>query len=517
MSWVARLLGRNWRPLKRFATWLSLLLVLLLAVPEDLWARRGGRISSSRSSGFSKRSYSPPPSRAKTWGGRAPATISPRMGTRTTSRPSTSSLPRRSSVDQAVLNRARTQGTTFASRAEAERAFQRDYSNRFPTTYSREPSQRPSHIPPSTTVDGRTHDVAYNSRYGGYGFMRDGTWVAYNVFRDVALMSMLMRQNSYVYGREAQQAREQPGTTDGTPISESDDRQASGSGFGMGSGLLILLLIVGVSAMIPRNRGGYRPIHARPSGHGPGQGKLLATLPTKPAGGTRLNNNLNLHSVAFWQHLHPGSTVILKDEQTLQDMIESGEALATGRDYQVEEVWRIRESRGVADWQFFRIRSPKDEDATWLLIKSAGEELSAGIFFEADGFQPGNRRDILNQDHFWVFNEPRDPDNYQVLDLEFASHLYFNVDLDGEVREVEFAKLGNMEFHGKAIPDPAVRDSELMVGTVAEYETMLPVPNPKVVFFEAGLPGNEGGLVRMLQGASIRISDMEVLPFAGAS
>jgi hypothetical protein len=51
-----------------------------------------------------------------------------------------------------------------------------------------------------------------------------------------------------------------------------------------------------------------------------------------------------------------------------------------------------------------------------------------------------------------------------------------------------------------------------MVGTVAEYQTMLPVPNPKVVFFEAGVPNEQGGLIRMLQGSDISIGDIEVLP-----
>jgi hypothetical protein len=500
------------------ATWLALLLVLLLAIPEDLWARRGGRISSSRSSGFSSRSYSSMPSRAKTWGGSAPSSVRPRMDSRSASRPTTSSLPRRSSVDQATLNRARTQGTAFSSRAEAERAFQRDYANRYPSTFSREPAQRPNYIPSQTTVDGRSYDVAYNPQYGGYGFMRDGTWMAYNVFRDVALLGLLMRQNSYVYGRDAEAAGRDKDDATGGSEGAARQQEQGGSGFGMGTGLLILLLIVGVAAMIPRNRGGYRPVHAAASGvRKDGQGKLLATLPRKPEGERRLNHDLNLRSVEFWRRLRPGSTVILKDEQTLQDMIESGEALATGRDYQVEEVWRVSEKRGVAEWQCFRIRSPKDEDATWLVIKSAGEELSAGVYFEADGFESGNRRDILNQNHFWVFNEPRDPNQYQVLELEFASHLYFNVDLQGETREVEFAKLGNLEFHGRVSVDPAVQNMDRFVGTVAEYETMLPVPNPKVMFLEAGLPDSNGGLVRMLQGAEIGLNDVEALPLGGAS
>jgi hypothetical protein len=280
--------------------------------------------------------------------------------------------------------------------------------------------------------------------------------------------------------------------------------------------------LVGMGAMIPRRQRAFRPAQGgyghRNMGHS--GGKVLARLPDAPPANSlnraekQVHSDLSPYTARFWRNLKVGSTVILKDEQTLQDMIAGGEALASGRDYHLEEAWRIRESRDIAEWQFLRIRSPKDEDATWLLIKSAGDKMSAGVYFEADGFESATRSELLQQDVFWIFNEPRDPSNYKPLDLEYASHLYFNLELDGEVREVEFTKLGNREFHGNALVDPPQRDSDRMLGSVAEYETMLAVPNPKVVFFEAGLPGADGGLIRMLQGAEIPIGDIEVLPLA---
>lgn len=482
---------------------LSLALLLLVLTPEPLWARRGGRISVGRSSGGFSRSYSPPPSRAQSWGSRPTAT--PRMGTRSASRGEATSA-NRSSVDQAALNRARTQGTAFNSRSEAERAFERDNASRFPTTFQTAPQTRPDYVPQTTTVDGRNYDVSYNPRYGGYGYMRDGTWMAYNVFRDITMLNLLMGRSGYVYGGQAAENRS----------GESESGGSSGFSLGSGSGLLILLLLIGGWAMIPRQRGGYRPgtAVAPPTN---------ANVPREK----RVTSDWTPYSTRFWRSLKPGSTIVLKDEQTLEDMIESGESIASGRDYQVEEAWRIRESRDVAEWQFFRIRSPRDVDATWLLVKSAGDQLSAGVYFEADGFHAGTRRELLDQNHHWVFEQPRDPSNFQLLDLQYATRLYFNLELNGEEREVEFAKLGNMEFHGNATVEPEIRNESLkdlpigspeaqnanrMLGTVVEYETMLPVPNSKVVFFEVGMPGADGGLVRMLQGSNIRMSDMEVLP-----
>lgn len=505
MKRIGNAIRLRWR---RAGVWMLLLTFLFLLLPEELWARRGGRISVGRSSSFSRSGgFS---SRAKSWGSSRPSNVTPRMGTRSASRPPTA---RTYGVDDAVLNRARTQGTVFQSRSDAQRAFERDNASRFPTTFSREPSSRPSYIPQTTTVDGQNYEVRYNPQYGSYGFMRDGSWVTYNALRDVAMLSLLMRQNSYVYPQAS---------TSGEDGEESDSGGSIwGWILGPGSGLLILLLVLGAWAMIPRRRNAQLYYNGVPPPRGPGTGGwpppgAPSSLQPNFVKEQRMQSALDLHSPDFWRSVRPGSTIILKDEQTLADMIASGEALATGRDYNVEEIWRVRESRDIAEWQFFRIRSPHDEDATWLMIKSAGDQLSAGVYFEADGFTPGNREELLQQEMFWVFAEPRDPNNYRLLDLHFAQHLYFNVDLNGDIREAEFAKMGNMEFHGKASADPApgnlgFADSTRMMGTVVEYLTTLPVPNPKVVFLETGVPNERGGLIRMLQGADIPVGDIEVL------
>lgn len=499
---------------RRAGVWALLLALVFLLLPQDLWARRGGRVSFGRSSTFSRPSSSSFPSRAQSWGSSRPNPVSPRMGSRGESRPATG---RAYGVDQTVMNRARTQGTVFQSRNDAQRAFERDNANKFPSTFSREPANRPNYIPPSTTVDGQNYDVRYNSRYGGYGYMRDGSWVAYNALRDMSILSMLMRQNNYVYP--------QAGTT---PAAGDDAEDGQGGGgamgwfAGSGSGLLILLLIIGGWAMIPRRRGAQQyyqgvppPISPRAAGWAPPDAPSSLQRDSrreKPMGST-----FNLRSASFWQSLRPGSTIILKDEQTLADMIAGGETLATGRDYNLEEAWRIQESSGIAEWQFFRIRSSHDEDATWLMIKSAGDDLSAGVYFEADGFEPGNREELLQHDFYWVFAEPPDPEKYELLDLVYAPELNFQVEVNGVAQDARFAKMGNLEFHGKATADPSVSgasfaESTQMLGTVAEYLTTQPTPNPKVVFFEAGVQSRKGGLIRMLQGADVPMADIEVLP-----
>lgn len=485
----------------------ALLAVLLLLLPVSGWARRGGRVSVGGSSTFAPPVSGGFPSRVQSWGNSSPVTVSPRMG----SRGSSSAAAGAYGVDQAVINRARTQGTLFQSRGDAIRAFERDNANKFPSSFPREPSARPDYIPSTTTVDGRDYDVTYDPRHGGYGYTRDGAWVAYSALRDASVLSMLMRRGGYLY----------PGV--GMAGAGGGAVGGSASWFsGPGSGLLILLLIVGLWAMIPRRRGTAQYYRGAPAPYTPRSAGWRPPDAPPPARGSSerrkpMDSSFDTHSAALWRSLRPGSTVVLKDEQTLADMISSGESLTSGRDYNVLEAWRIQEAHGIAEWQFFRIRSPHDEDATWLLIKSAGDELGAGVYFEADGFVPGNREDLLSRQMYWVFGEPPDPNNYRLQDLVFAPRLTFNVDVNGTSSQAVFDKAGNLEFHGKASADPAPTDlsfaqSTEMIASVAEYRTVVPTPNPKMIFFEVGLPNPAGGLIRMLQGADISIADIEVLP-----
>ncbi|MCC7340322.1 MAG: hypothetical protein IT170_04485 [Bryobacterales bacterium] len=519
---MRNLLHPVWNRIRRAGVWALLLILVFLLLPESLWARRGGRVSFGRSSSFSRPSSRSFPSRAQSWGSSRPTTVTPRMGSRGESRPAATGSAY--GVDQTVMNRARTQGTVFQSRGDAQRAFERDNANKFPSTFSKEPANRPGYIPSTTTVGGQNYDVRYSREHGGYGYIQNGSWVGYNALRDMAILSMLMRQNSYVY----------PQSGAAPPSGEAGGGISSWFA-GSGSGMLILLLLIGGWAMIPRRRGARQYYQGVPPPYAPGAGSWPSpdapaslqppSLQRDPRREKPMGSTYNLHSASFWQSLRPGSTIILKDEQTLADMIQSGEALATGRDYNLEEVWRIKESRGIAEWQFFRIRSLHDEDAVWLMIKStgsssnAGEELSAGVYFEADGFAPGNREDLLNRELYWVFAEPPDTSNYKLIDLEFAPQLNFNVEVDGAAREAEFAKIGNLEFQGKATADPSMSNvsfakSTEMIGTVAEYRTAMRVPNPKVIFFETGAPNPKGGLIRMLQGSDISVGDIEVLPLA---
>jgi hypothetical protein len=89
----------------------------------------------------------------------------------------------------------------FDNRDQAIARFKKDYSNTYTVKYVSEPTQRPEHIPASTSVGGRTVNIIYNRGYGGYGYMNPFTnaWIMYDVYSDTIMMDTLMRHHYGYY------------------------------------------------------------------------------------------------------------------------------------------------------------------------------------------------------------------------------------------------------------------------------------------------------------------------------
>jgi len=113
------------------------------------------------------------------------------------SRPRTSTG---SGTDFALARKAGQGGARFSSRNEAVQDFQQKYAASYPSSFSREPSFRPSYVPQTTIVGGNTYHIYYDWSQGGYGYWSGPTWMAYNVMRDALMLDTLMSQNNYTYG-----------------------------------------------------------------------------------------------------------------------------------------------------------------------------------------------------------------------------------------------------------------------------------------------------------------------------
>lgn len=113
-----------------------------------------------------------------------------------------SSAPKyKSTTDKVAYEKAVKSGTAFKTRDEAVKDFSAKHGAKYTSTFPKEPVTRPSYIPQTTTVGGRSYNINYNPQYGGYGYMNSlGTWMMFDALTDAATMTMLMNNHGYYTG-----------------------------------------------------------------------------------------------------------------------------------------------------------------------------------------------------------------------------------------------------------------------------------------------------------------------------
>lgn len=69
---------------------------------------------------------------------------------------------------------------------------------KYPTTFSTQPAQRPTYIPPTTVYNGQSMPIQYNQQAGGYGFFDGlGKFIIYDAILDVAKGAFNKDQTEY--------------------------------------------------------------------------------------------------------------------------------------------------------------------------------------------------------------------------------------------------------------------------------------------------------------------------------
>lgn len=106
-------------------------------------------------------------------------------------------LPK-TAIDKKVEKVVTTSGKSL-TKDQAISEFKSKHASQYTTKFKSEPKTRPTYIPPSTNVGGRTVNITYNSGYGGYGYMHPltGTWMMFDIMSDAMVMSSLMNNHGY--------------------------------------------------------------------------------------------------------------------------------------------------------------------------------------------------------------------------------------------------------------------------------------------------------------------------------
>lgn len=215
---------------------------------------------------------------------------------------------------------------------------------------------------------------------------------------------------------------------------------------------------------------------------------------------------LDIYDKKFWEGIHPGSTITLKDKQAIEDSMQRGTGMK-GLDFTVRNAIQITELNNLAKWFLFMLDDP--EDTIWIMVKFVDDELDLRVYFEHPQFMPGNRKDMIDQENYWLFMEPENPENFSMDDLKFSDHIEI-VEDDGEA--LIYREKGFKEMHCTCEILPVQSKIKKKVATLVEYQTKQVCENPELLLFElGGQDSAEGGLIRLLLGCTLGPTEIDIL------
>lgn len=221
---------------------------------------------------------------------------------------------------------------------------------------------------------------------------------------------------------------------------------------------------------------------------------------------------MNKQSPEFWRTLKPGSTFTLSDKNTLEEAMKRGEGVLA-QDYIVKKLFSVQHAEGLAEWILFKIES-EDEDL-WFMVKIVDDKLEFRVYTEpeVDEFEPGNRRDLIENEQYWLFIEPEDPDHFEFEDLEFTdAFLWEFEDDDGNLIEANFSqkKVGIQYGSGRYIP--AERGLTDMFTSIIEFKGDSDYEYTEALIMEVGgETSKDGGFINLLLGYTINATDIDIL------
>jgi hypothetical protein len=209
--------------------------------------------------------------------------------------------------------------------------------------------------------------------------------------------------------------------------------------------------------------------------------------------------NEDLNSPEYWKHLSIGDQISLNDKQSIEDSLDQDESI-DGLELTIVGI-NVINLQDMVEYRVFHLTSPKSTQDLFLILKIVDDAMDIRLYFELDQIEPGTRVDMIENEMHWLFNEPLEPDNFELLDLTYS-------DMIESPSGEEYDK--KLEMHGDIMREPAqsgVENPNLL--TLVEYFTEAEVDNDYILFLEEG-DSDAGGLITAYAGYNISVNDIEV-------
>lgn len=93
--------------------------------------------------------------------------------------------------------------TPFKPKEQYVSEFKAQNANKYPTTFSTPPAQRPSYIPQTTVVNNIHYPITYNQSAGGYGFVNAlGAFILYDAITDMAVHNYHRDEQAHIQAQQ---------------------------------------------------------------------------------------------------------------------------------------------------------------------------------------------------------------------------------------------------------------------------------------------------------------------------
>lgn len=227
----------------------------------------------------------------------------------------------------------------------------------------------------------------------------------------------------------------------------------------------------------------------------------------------------------FWRNVQVGQMVVLNDLQALMDaskLTTPGQSM----DYLITRRFRVDTEGGVGEYLFFELEG--GGEILLMMVKIVGNLFEVRLYFQVPEIQEGNRLDFVRRDPSddWLFLPPLQavPDRRLLQDFPPIEWIY-TPDIQAPIKDkmgertVTFLKKDIGEVGGECeIDSPDGEIDGPLLATIAEYLTSDQTLNPELLILEIGSvldpfgePVTDGGLIRIYFGASVKLSEVEVL------
>lgn len=207
---------------------------------------------------------------------------------------------------------------------------------------------------------------------------------------------------------------------------------------------------------------------------------------------------LEEYTPEYWSALEVGQTVYLSDKQGVENALSKKEG--TESQYVIKSIRDIQSRENGIQWLFFELES---EENIWLLVKIVGDEFDLRVYFEPKDFAKGDRSDMIENECFWLFEEPENTEDFAFNELEFTKNFQL------EESEYQMKPFGMLTGIVQDTPSNALNGSLVCI---TEYRTEDEVDNPEIMFIEiGGETSDTGGFIYVLVGTPITAEEIEII------